>query len=914
MSLSHKIDKKSALSLLVGGIIGLAIVSIAAIWGTGSARAQASPFHPTFPLLDAEGQNVLDTGAPVSTMETCGACHDSGFIVQHSDHAQAGLASFSPVGSLDEGRPWDSSLGYFGRWDPLTYRYLSPTTDELIDLGTAAWIQTLGLRHAGGGPTEFSREGLPLTELEVQPGDPETHVVDPESGDLVAWDWSESGTVEMNCFLCHVADPNNVARIHALQDGDFQWANTATLLGTGIVERVGSEWRWQDSAFQPDGTLAPEMVLIQDPDNQNCGACHGLVHSDIKVPFTTSGCQLDAWNTRTSGQIISPQRLSDSGMNLEDKSDLSRAWDVHAERLVACTDCHYSLNNPAYYREADETRPDHLTFDPRRLEIGEYLLQPSHQFARGEKSQVHASPALMDTMRRCDACHSVEKTHDWLPYKDRHMETVDCETCHIPRLYAPAIQQNDWTVIKPSGEASTACRGVEGGEVKLNSLISGFEPVVISREAVDGSQKLAPYNLVTSWYWIYGDPPRPVRQTDLAAAWLDGEAFSPEVVAAFDQNGDGNLEADELILDTPEKEGVIADRLAALGLENPRIQGEVQPYSINHNVATGKWAIDDCATCHSESSRITQPMKLANYLPAGVLPVLPEGGTADMSGELITTSDGALYYQPVPEQDGLYIFGKSNVSWIDWFGALLFLGVLGGVTLHGGLRVYTSMRQPAHEPEVERVYMYSMYDRLWHWLQTIAILALAFTGLIIHKPEMFGMFSFRYVVYVHNILGFILLANAFLAAFYNFASGEIRQYVPQPRGFFNQAFQQVKFYLYGIFKGEPHPFEKNQEKRLNPLQKITYFGILNVLLPLQILTGILIWGAQRWPQVAALAGGLGNLASFHTLIAWLFASFIVLHVYLTTTGHTATAGIRSMIMGWDDLEISSHSEEKGVLS
>ena len=33
-------------------------------------------------------------------------------------------------------------------------------------------------------------------------------------------------------------------------------------------------------------------------------------------------------------------------------------------------------------------------------------------------------------------------------------------------------------------------------------------------------------------------------------------------------------------------------------------------------------------------------------------------------------------------------------------------------------------------------------------------------------------------------------------------------------------------------------------------------------------------------------GGLPYLAPFHTLIAWLLATFIVAHVYLTTTGAT----------------------------
>ena len=199
--------------------------------------------------------------------------------------------------------------------------------------------------------------------------------------------------------------------------------------------------------------------------------------------------------------------------------------------------------------------------------------------------------------------------------------------------------------------------------------------------------------------------------------------------------------------------------------------------------------------------------------------------------------------------------------------------------------------------------MYDVYERLWHWVQAVVILALIFTGLIIHKPDKFGLFSFWYVVEVHNVLAFILVVNAVLALFYHLASGEIRQYLPQPRGFFNQAIEQAMYYMRGIFRGDEHPYEKTRQRKLNPLQQITYFAILNVLLPLQILTGILMWSAQRWPQLAAMMGGLPFLAPFHTLIAWLFASFIVMHIYLTTTGHNVTVGIKSMIMGWDEVEV-----------
>jgi thiosulfate reductase cytochrome b subunit len=205
--------------------------------------------------------------------------------------------------------------------------------------------------------------------------------------------------------------------------------------------------------------------------------------------------------------------------------------------------------------------------------------------------------------------------------------------------------------------------------------------------------------------------------------------------------------------------------------------------------------------------------------------------------------------------------------------------------------------------------MYGVYERLWHWLQTFTILGLLITGLVIHKPDVFGLFSFRGVVLVHNVLAAILVVNAALSLFYHLASGEIRQYLPRPAGFIDNAIQQALFYLRGIFKGEPHPFEKRPDQKLNPLQQVTYFGLLNVLLPLQVITGALMWGTQRWPDLTARLGGLPFLAPFHTLVAWLLAAFVVGHVYLTTTGHAPLASIQAMMMGWDELEAHVPAEE-----
>jgi thiosulfate reductase cytochrome b subunit len=863
-----------------------------------------------FPLLDADGANVIESAQPVSTMVTCGACHDTAFIATHSFHADAGLGQLGAPGSVPGGRPWDTSPGLFGEWSPLFYRYLSPQGDARVDLTTPEWLGVYGLRHVGGGPGVTSRDGAPLVDLAPSAADVEASLIDPATGLAQPWDWSESGTAEMNCFLCHMPDANNEARKDALTAGAFGDAATATLIGSGIVDGTAASWSYNPDAFGEDGALKPAFITVQDPATANCGNCHGVTHVDMETPLTLDGLNINDWNTLTTGQIMSPQRINDSGLNLADKGTLSRSWDVHMERVVGCTDCHYSLNNPIYYRESDS--PDYLTFDPRRVDISEYLYRPLHQFAKGSSAQGGLAPELDDTLRRCESCHSIELTHDWLPYKEAHTQAMACETCHVPELYAPAVEYVDWTVLTADGEPVTAYRGVESNVIDATTLITPYTPIILPRENADGTTTMAPFNLISAWYWVYGDPARPVPERDLRAAFFEGEAYYPDILAAFDGDGDGALSAVELSITTDAQKTAVAGRLAALGLDNPRIEGEVQPFSINHNVAQGEWVTRACNDCHGEASRLAAPLSLSDRTPGGVQPALYEGGPVSWPGTIAAGEDGALRFQPDTGEAGLYILGHNAAEWVDWIGIAMVLGVVLGVFVHGGLRVISARKRAAEVDDVDvatrRVYMYDVYERLWHWLQTAVILLLLFTGLIIHKPDRFGMFSFSYVVQVHNILALLLVINAALALFYHLASGEIKQFLPRPKGFFDQAFEQAIFYMRGIFRGEAHPFEKTRDRKLNPLQQMTYLVILNVLLPLQILTGALMWGSQRWPDAAGFFGGLPGLGPFHSLVAWAFAAFIILHVYLTTTGPTPTAGIQAMMLGWEDVEAHDGAE------
>ncbi|MEZ4834555.1 MAG: hypothetical protein R2873_21615 [Caldilineaceae bacterium] len=230
-----------------------------------NALPSGSPLHPVFALLDADGNNVLESGMPVSTMRTCGSCHDTEFIAEHSFHADLGLGDFTDPGAVTGGNAWDTSPGTFGKWNPLIYRYLSPASDEIVDLTTVEWIKTLGARHVGGGPAVTGRDGTPLVDLPADAANPETSIVDPITGEATAWDWNESGVVEMNCFLCHLADPNNDARLTALDAGDFGWANTVTLLGSGILTGTVDTPIWNADAFDAEATCCLSTSPCRTP-------------------------------------------------------------------------------------------------------------------------------------------------------------------------------------------------------------------------------------------------------------------------------------------------------------------------------------------------------------------------------------------------------------------------------------------------------------------------------------------------------------------------------------------------------------------------------------------------------------------------------------------------------------------------
>ncbi len=192
------------------------------------------------------------------------------------------------------------------------------------------------------------------------------------------------------------------------------------------------------------------------------------------------------------------------------------------------------------------------------------------------------------------------------------------------------------------------------------------------------------------------------------------------------------------------------------------------------------------------------------------------------------------------------------------------------------------------------VFFYGVHERIWHWVQAVAILALLATGWCVRAGGC-GPVGLDVAARAHEGLGWFLVLNGALGLFHYATSGAIRQLVPPPRDTWTLALRQARYYLVGVFRGEPHPFARRPDARLNPLQQLTYLALLNGLLPLAVVTGLLLWGRERAPALGGTS--TGTLFALHGLAAWGLLAFVVAHVYLTTTGETPLGALRAMLTG-----------------
>jgi thiosulfate reductase cytochrome b subunit len=206
---------------------------------------------------------------------------------------------------------------------------------------------------------------------------------------------------------------------------------------------------------------------------------------------------------------------------------------------------------------------------------------------------------------------------------------------------------------------------------------------------------------------------------------------------------------------------------------------------------------------------------------------------------------------------------------------------------------------------MKKVHIYKRFERFWHWCQAALVVFQAVTGFEIHGS--FQLFGFEKAVSYHLTSAYILMGLIAFTVFWHFTTEGWKHYIPTTQ----RLAAYVKFYLNGIFKGEDHPAKKTELSKLNPLQRLVYLGLKLLLIPVVVTSGLLYMFYGTLHGSANLIGGISleSVALWHTIGAYLMLSFLIVHVYMTTTGHTPLSNMRAMITGYEEFGLESEQRE-----
>lgn len=200
------------------------------------------------------------------------------------------------------------------------------------------------------------------------------------------------------------------------------------------------------------------------------------------------------------------------------------------------------------------------------------------------------------------------------------------------------------------------------------------------------------------------------------------------------------------------------------------------------------------------------------------------------------------------------------------------------------------------------VKVYTGFNRLWHWSQALTIFLLLFTGMRI--AGLHTLIRYPLAVTLHTFAALALALLWVFVVFWLATTGSWRQFVPTWSGMG----RVIRFYAWGVFKGEPHPYRKQFRRRLNPLQAASYAGLKLVLIPAIWVTGLAYLAHGFWAHLDRSSAWLAAIANLHLLAGFGIAAFVVVHVYLLTIGHSVREHVRPMITGFDWVELTPEEE------
>ena len=217
-----------------------------------------------------------------------------------------------------------------------------------------------------------------------------------------------------------------------------------------------------------------------------------------------------------------------------------------------------------------------------------------------------------------------------------------------------------------------------------------------------------------------------------------------------------------------------------------------------------------------------------------------------------------------------------------------------------------------HRPRhlYRRLYVWEFPVRIFHWVNAIAIIALAVTGFLIGRPfavtyaeEASFQYWFGTVRFIHLLAGQVFLFNMLVRTYWGFVGNRYahwKQFIPTDRKALDDIVDVLKLDILQVRNSGPIHVGHNQ------LAGLIYFVTFFVFM-FQALTGFALYAptsgsfltaAAAW--VVPLMGGDQAVRQWHHAMLWFYVLFTLVHVYLVfyhdyVEGRGTTS---SMVGGW----------------
>jgi thiosulfate reductase cytochrome b subunit len=199
------------------------------------------------------------------------------------------------------------------------------------------------------------------------------------------------------------------------------------------------------------------------------------------------------------------------------------------------------------------------------------------------------------------------------------------------------------------------------------------------------------------------------------------------------------------------------------------------------------------------------------------------------------------------------------------------------------------------------MYLYPKWIRAWHLLNALLFLVLIFTGISIQytdKENSAYVVGFAKAVKWHNFAALLLTANYVVFVIGNAFTGNGKYYTIKKENFISDLIAQLRYYAFGMFRGEKHPFPVTMERKFNPLQKFTYVLAMYLGMPLLIISGlVLLFPEVAIDNVFGISGLVLNDV-LHIATGFFLSIFMIIHIYTCTLGSKPTSLFKGMISGY----------------